>query len=206
MSFAARCAAQVLPAVLLAATGVGSGPAKAAESLDAAAAQRFAALALACVHQEYPNKIAHVLNGDADVAAAARADAGVLRLLRLALRRCTGTGCWRGSRGCFPEAPFAARRRARRSRASLTPANIAAEVRYLRGAGRATLRAAVRSRLAAAARGRAARMGRPAGAELVGGARAAGDAGRGAPRDLAAEAHLSRSASASTARPRSRSA
>src|SRR5689334_9797371 len=34
---------------------------------DEAAAERFARLALACVHQEYPNKIAHVLNGDADV-------------------------------------------------------------------------------------------------------------------------------------------
>ena len=27
---------------------------------------RFAALALSCVHQEYPNKISHVLQGDAD--------------------------------------------------------------------------------------------------------------------------------------------
>src|SRR4051794_41088333 len=36
-------------------------------SLDAAAAGRFADLALACVHKEYPNKIAHLLNGDADV-------------------------------------------------------------------------------------------------------------------------------------------
>src|SRR6185436_6579256 len=36
-------------------------------SVDAAAAARFAELALACVHKEYPNKIAHVLNGDADV-------------------------------------------------------------------------------------------------------------------------------------------
>ena len=35
--------------------------------LDAASVARFADLALACVHQEYPNKIAHVLNGDADV-------------------------------------------------------------------------------------------------------------------------------------------
>ena len=32
-----------------------------------AAAERFAGLALACVHKEYPNKIAHVLDGDADV-------------------------------------------------------------------------------------------------------------------------------------------
>jgi hypothetical protein len=30
--------------------------------------QRFAGLALACVHQEYPNKIAHVMTGDHDVA------------------------------------------------------------------------------------------------------------------------------------------
>lgn len=35
---------------------------------DAASAQRFKALALACVHQEYPNKIAHVMSSDADVA------------------------------------------------------------------------------------------------------------------------------------------
>src|SRR5262245_35905112 len=34
---------------------------------DAGAAERFANLALACVHKEYPNKIAHTLNGDADV-------------------------------------------------------------------------------------------------------------------------------------------
>lgn len=31
------------------------------------AAGRFADLALACVHQEYPNKIGHVMNGDEDV-------------------------------------------------------------------------------------------------------------------------------------------
>ena len=34
---------------------------------DAAAAARFADLALACAHQEYPNKIAHVMTSDADV-------------------------------------------------------------------------------------------------------------------------------------------
>jgi hypothetical protein len=32
------------------------------------AVDRFAALALDCVHQEYPNKIAHVMSGDQDVA------------------------------------------------------------------------------------------------------------------------------------------
>ena len=34
--------------------------------VDPALAERFARLALACVHQEYPNKIAHVMNADAD--------------------------------------------------------------------------------------------------------------------------------------------
>src|SRR5690348_13952899 len=38
-------------------------------SLDVRAAERFAKLALACIHKEYPNKIAHVLNSDADVKA-----------------------------------------------------------------------------------------------------------------------------------------
>src|SRR5438270_13785513 len=35
---------------------------------DAKAAQRFASLALACVHKEYPNHISHTLNSDKDVA------------------------------------------------------------------------------------------------------------------------------------------
>src|SRR5438876_9091549 len=35
---------------------------------DAVAGERFAKLALACVGKEYPNKISHVLNSDADVA------------------------------------------------------------------------------------------------------------------------------------------
>ena len=37
-------------------------------NFDSAAAERFARLALACVGKEYPNKISHVLNSDADVA------------------------------------------------------------------------------------------------------------------------------------------
>src|SRR5262252_9565102 len=37
-------------------------------AFDVHAAERFAKLALACVHKEYPNKISHVLNSDADVA------------------------------------------------------------------------------------------------------------------------------------------
>src|ERR1039458_3252675 len=35
---------------------------------DTKAAQRFANLALACVHKEYPNHISHTLNSDADAA------------------------------------------------------------------------------------------------------------------------------------------
>ncbi|PYI70430.1 MAG: hypothetical protein DMF08_11495, partial [Verrucomicrobia bacterium] len=37
-------------------------------AFDAYAAERFAKLALGCVRKEYPNKISHVLNSDADVA------------------------------------------------------------------------------------------------------------------------------------------
>jgi hypothetical protein len=47
--------------------------AEAAEAgMDAAAAGRFAHLALSCIQREYPNKIAHVLDGDADVCLRAR--------------------------------------------------------------------------------------------------------------------------------------
>src|SRR5690349_22588364 len=44
-----------------------AAPPSAAASLDVGAAARFAALALKCLHQEYPNHISHTLNGDADV-------------------------------------------------------------------------------------------------------------------------------------------
>src|SRR3954451_12025871 len=37
-----------------------------AMSIDPAAAERFANLALSCVDREYPNKIAHVMNSDTD--------------------------------------------------------------------------------------------------------------------------------------------
>src|ERR1043166_8601032 len=39
-----------------------------AASFDVKSAERFANLALACVHKEYPNKVSHSLNSDADVA------------------------------------------------------------------------------------------------------------------------------------------
>jgi hypothetical protein len=100
----------------------------------AAAAARFARLALDCVHKEYPNKIAHVLNGDADVRPP--------RELTPAFYGCydwhsSVHGHWLLVRlaRTFPDAPFA--REARLAvGASLTPEHIAAEVVYLNGAGR----------------------------------------------------------------------
>ena len=44
-----------------------SGNQAAAQEQSEPAVSRFAGLALECVHQEYPNKIAHVLTGDQDV-------------------------------------------------------------------------------------------------------------------------------------------
>jgi hypothetical protein len=103
---------------------------------DRAQAARFARLALDCVHQEYPNKIAHSLNSDADVQPP--------RLLTPAFYGCydwhsSVHGHWLLVRlaRLFPQAPFAAE--ARRAVAqSLTPANIAQEVRYLDADGRNT--------------------------------------------------------------------
>ncbi len=110
--------------------------AQAPPDFDAAAAARFANLALACVHQEYPNKIAHVLNGDADVKPP--------RELTPAFYGCydwhsSVHGHWLLARliRTFPDAPFA--RQAREALAqSLTPEHIAAEVAYMNGAGRAS--------------------------------------------------------------------
>jgi len=101
---------------------------------DQAQAGRFARLALDCVHKEYPNKIAHSLNSDADVQPP--------RLLTPAFYGCfdwhsSVHGHWLLVRlaRLFPQAPFAAE--ARRAVAqSLTPANIAQEVKYLDADGR----------------------------------------------------------------------
>ncbi len=113
-----------------------SGDEPAPAGLDAAAAERLANLALACVHQEYPNKIAHVMNGDADVKPP--------RELTPAFYGCFDWhsavhGHWLLARLTrrFPEAPFAAKARAALDR-SLTTANLEAETRYLEGTGRAT--------------------------------------------------------------------
>jgi hypothetical protein len=104
--------------------------------VDAAVAGRFASLALACVHKEYPNKIAHLLNGDADVKPP--------RELTPAFYGCYDWhsavhGHWLLARlaRSFPEAPFAVGARAALE-GSLTPGNIAAEVKYLEAPGRST--------------------------------------------------------------------
>ena len=95
---------------------------------------RAAELALACVHKEYPNKIAHVLNGDADVRAPHE--------LTPAFYGCydwhsSVHGHWLLARVArlHGDAPFASRARAALDK-SLTAVNIAAEVRYLNGVGR----------------------------------------------------------------------
>jgi hypothetical protein len=108
--------------------------AAAAEPLPSAAVERFAALALACVHQEYPNKIGHVLASDADVQPP--------RALTPAFYGCydwhsSVHGHWLLARlaRLYPDAAFVPQARAALA-GSLTPERIAAEVRYLQGDGR----------------------------------------------------------------------
>ncbi|HEV8398489.1 MAG TPA: DUF2891 domain-containing protein [Gemmatimonadales bacterium] len=104
--------------------------------LDAPTAARFAALALACVQQEYPNKISHVLNSPDDVKAP--------RELTPAFYGCydwhsSVHGHWLLARLVreFPTAAFAGDAVAA-LKANLTPAHIAGEVAYLNGTGRET--------------------------------------------------------------------
>jgi hypothetical protein len=103
---------------------------------DARAAERFAKLALACVEKEYPNKISHVLNSDADVAPP--------RNLTPAFYGCydwhsSVHGHWLLVRlvRTFPDASFGAAAR-EALRKSLTPENLKQEAAYLRGKGRAS--------------------------------------------------------------------
>jgi hypothetical protein len=103
---------------------------------DQTQAARFASLALDCVHKQYPNKIAHSLNSDADVKPP--------RELTPAFYGCydwhsSVHGHWLLVRlaRLFPQAAFAADARRAVAR-SLTAANIAEEVRYLEAEGRGT--------------------------------------------------------------------
>jgi len=125
----AGCGALVLAALLLPALNVA-----ASEPLDPAAAQRFATLALTCVHKEYPNKIAHVLSGDADVQPP--------RSLTPAFYGCYDWHSavhahWLLARIArrFPGSETANAARAALA-VSLTPENIGPEVDYMRGQGR----------------------------------------------------------------------
>ena len=107
-----------------------------APTFDAKTAERFAGLALACVGKEYPNKISHLLNSDADVAPP--------RKLTPAFYGCydwhsSVHGHWLLVRlvKTFPNAPFA--KPAREAlRKSLTKENLKQEAAYLRGEGRAS--------------------------------------------------------------------
>jgi len=107
-----------------------------ASEFDAKAADRFARLALACVHKEYPNKISHVLNSDADVAPP--------RKLTPAFCGCydwhsSVHGHWLLVRllRTFPDAPFAKSAREALIK-GLTAENLKQESAYLRGEGRAS--------------------------------------------------------------------
>jgi hypothetical protein len=104
--------------------------------LGAGEVERFARLALDCVHREYPNKIAHVLNSDADVAppreltpifygcfdwhSSVHGHWLLVRLLRL-----------------YPEAAFAGEA-GKKLAASFTAEAAAIEAAYMLGEGRAS--------------------------------------------------------------------
>ncbi len=119
----------VLAGVLAPAAAV-AGPG----GFDQDSAQRFAEPALACVDQEYPNKIGHVLSDDADVKPP--------RELTPAFFGCydwhsSVHGHWllvRLARS-YPEAEFAPQARLAVAQ-SLRPEKIGAEVEYLSGPGR----------------------------------------------------------------------
>ena len=103
---------------------------------DSAAAERFAKLALACVEKEYPNKISHVLNSNADVAPP--------RKLTPAFYGCydwhsSVHGHWLLVRllRSFPNASFAGAARDA-LRKSLTAENLKQEAAYIRGEGRSS--------------------------------------------------------------------
>lgn len=110
-------------------------------SIGAAQGDRYVELALSCVEREYPNKIAHVLSGDADVAAPHAltpsfygcfdwhsAVHGHWLLVRL-LRRAATSG---------PTQPLWSKPARAVLARHLRGENIAKEVVYLRGAGRAS--------------------------------------------------------------------
>lgn len=126
----------VLMATSLLVSPVVSAQPKAASADPMVINERFARLALACVHQEYPNKIAHVLNSDGDVKPP--------RELTPAFYGCydwhsSVHGHWLLARSLAtqPDTPLAPAIQAV-LRQSLSNANIATEVDYIRGEGRSS--------------------------------------------------------------------
>ena len=127
---AALCLAVALPA------GAESEAMPDSKALEAQAAARFAQLALNCVHTEYPSKIKHVMQSDAD--------ARPPRELTPAFYGCydwhsSVHGHWLLARlvHLYPDAAFAPAARAALAQ-SLAPANITGELNYLQGPGRAS--------------------------------------------------------------------
>ena len=105
-------------------------------AMDSATVERFAGLALECVHQEYPNKIGHVMNSDDDV--------GPPRELTPAFYGCfdwhsSVHGHWLLTRlsKLYPDAEFTAAAKAGLGR-SLTKERLAGDTAYLAGEGRAS--------------------------------------------------------------------
>lgn len=107
-----------------------------APAFDAVSVERFADLALSCVHQEYPNKIGHVLSSDEDV--------GPPRELTPTFYGCfdwhsSVHGHWLLVRlsKLYPEAEFSQRARAALEK-SFAAEKVIAEVSYFEGEGRGT--------------------------------------------------------------------
>lgn len=125
-----------LSLLLLAIAVAPARPAQAEVAMDRAAAGRFAQLALACVHLEYPNKISHTLQGDADVRPP--------RELTPVFYGCydwhsSVHGHWLLARLARLELDAAVAAKARDAlAASFSDARVVAELAYLRGAGRAS--------------------------------------------------------------------
>jgi Protein of unknown function (DUF2891) len=132
----AACLAAMLLSIHGTACAAAPANAAAATPLDEAAAARFAALALKCLHDEYPSHLSHTIDSDADLRPP--------RELTPAFYGCYDWhsdvhGHWLLVRllHLLPDAPFAPAARAAVAR-SLTEQNIAGELAYLKPADRAS--------------------------------------------------------------------
>ncbi|MGD8452641.1 MAG: DUF2891 domain-containing protein [Phycisphaerae bacterium] len=106
------------------------------EPFGPAAIERFATLALDCLHQEYPNKISHVMSSDDD----ARPPHELTPVFYGCFDWHSAVhGHWLLVRLCrmYPDAPFVPRARAALAE-SFTAERVAAEIAYLQGKGRGT--------------------------------------------------------------------